>query len=263
MAAAPGGAGIAEICSLGGVSGFRCRGRRPGRALPAVARLHGDGRAHLPAGRRLERDRGPAADAGGVGAVEGGRPAPDAGGQRADDGPERGRAAGAGAGLAAAGRRGGRVRRPLPDPRPPVRLRRGRRLGHRPRLGDERGDLQRPLRPRSVLLEGVLAADRHHDARRARRPFPFRFRADAGTGRDSLDGVLSGRRRRRHHRVRQLRPAGGRVVRGIRQRAVRAARTGRIRRRARQADLVPRMGPVPQLRQPGIYPGNARLDHVA
>jgi len=253
----PRSAGITQVRAAGRVPRLGRGGHRQDRPLPALARLHGDSGAHLSAGRRLVGRRGPAADAPRVGALAGRGPAPHAGAQRPDDGPQRGRAAGARGALAPAGRRGRRVRPALPHARRAARLRRGRGDGHRPRLGDERRDLQRPLRPRSRHLEGVLAADRHDHAGGSRHAFPLRFHGDAGTGRDSLDGVLSGRRRGRHHRVRQLRPARRSVVPGLRGRAVRAAGARRIRRRARKADVVPRMGPVPQLRQSGICPGNA------
>ncbi|MCP9980747.1 hypothetical protein LUX32_26350 [Actinomadura madurae] len=114
-----------------------------------------------------------------------------------------------------------------------------------------------PVRARSGGVEDLLAADRRRDARRPGHAPAFRLRAVAGAGRDSVDAVLSGRRRRRHHRIGQLRPAGGKVLPKFRGRAVRTARPRGFRRRARQAHLVPRMGVVPQFRQPGICPRNA------
>ncbi len=246
MAAAAGGSPMGGPCAARRVSRFGPGGGRQGCPLRALARLDRDGRAHVPAGPPVGGHRGTAADPGAVGALEGRRPAPHAGRQRPDDGAERRLAPGGGAGRPAARRRGGHVRPPLPDARRAARLPARGRLGHRPRLGDERRFVLRAVRPGSVRVEGVLEEDRRRHARGSRRALPLRFRAGAGAGRDPVDGLLSGGRRRRHHRIGQLRPTPRKVVPGLRERAVRAAPAGGVRGRAREADLIPGMGPLSQ-----------------
>ena len=89
----------------------------------------------------------------------------------------------------------------------------------------------------------------------------FRFDFAPSRGEDAIPwtAVLSGRRRRRHHRHGLLRPAAGRGLR----RAGEASRTGcrhhvDFAAGARQADLVPGMGAVPQRRQPRVHAAHAR-----
>ena len=100
-------------------------------------------------------------------------------------------------------------------------------------------------------LEGVLAADRHDHAGGSRHAFPLRFHAERGArtrfpGRSATRATTSSTSSGCDS---YDQPAGA-SFEDARERAVRAAGAGRIRRRARQADLVPRMGPVPQRRQP-------------
>ncbi len=233
------------------------QGRAEHQAVPGVARLPRRRGAHLHAGRGLERHRGARRDPQAVGPLEGRQPRQAAGHQHPDDGRQRARAGRRHGGLAAAGRGLRRVRQALPEVRPASG--RGGRQGrdHRPRLGDERHHLQRALPPRPGRLEGVLAAHRHHDAVGPRHLAALRLHRHARPGRHPLARLLSGRRRGGHHRLRLLRPAGRKVLRLLHQRTLRPQSARRVRRRARKADVVSRVGAVPQWRQPRLCAGNA------
>ena len=135
---------------------------------------------------------------------------------------------------------------------------------HRARLGDERHHVQQPLRRRPRRLEAstgdrIVAAMRAVPGQRFRFDFtPVRgAQAIAWTSAIPGDDVVDiiGMDTYDQH--------PGRTFDGFRAAVRRPARARRVRRRARQADVLPGVGPVRLRRRRGATSGPCTLDHVA
>lgn len=244
----------------GRLPGLRAGGHRPdGGPLALAGRCGAAGGAHLPAGRRLVEHRGAARLPQPLGEVAARQARPDVRAQRAHAGAQRGQSVGRrGPGPHRPGRPG-RLRRPLPQAGHPAGAAGGPRHGDRAGLGDERHHLHPALRPRPAGLEDVLEADRHRDALRPRPEVQVRLHAQPRPGRHPLDAVLPGRPHGGHRGDGLVRPATGRHLRGSGEGSVRAPGAGRLRDRAQEADLLPRVGSLQERRRHRLHARDAGL----